>query len=90
MPYSTICFYVGATEQEVHDRRDHMLPVVSEGHSALEQHRLLPRAVEDHDVVTPGHSAAATGGQTLVTGPSLPLFMIRVRRGTSEVDGRNR
>jgi hypothetical protein len=82
--------YVGAIEQEVHDRRDDMLPVVPERHPALEQHRLLARAVEDQDVVPRATAPAATGAQMLVTGPSLPLFMIRVRRGTSEVDGRNR
>jgi hypothetical protein len=43
---------LGAVEKEVDDRRDHVLPVVTEWH----------------------------GGQTTVTGPSLPLFMMRLGR----------
>ncbi|HEY6684974.1 MAG TPA: hypothetical protein VI094_02070 [Propionibacteriaceae bacterium] len=65
--------YVGATEQEVHHPRDHMLPVVPEGHTALEQHRLLARAVEDQDVVIPGHSACRYRRPDALHRTSLPL-----------------
>ena len=42
---------VVAFQQEVDDRREHLLPVVPEGDVPLEEHRLLPRAVEQQHVV---------------------------------------
>ena len=42
---------LGPLTQEVHQRRDHVLPVGPERNSPLKQHALLSRAIEDHRVV---------------------------------------
>ena len=73
--------HAGEFQGEVHDRRDHVLPVGTEGHALVDDHRALPGSVEGEDVVAAGQRGRTVREVQLLRAPVVSVGQDQGRSG---------